>query len=410
MFLVKLALRNLTRHKRRTLVTASVIALGLFMYIFIDSMMLGMEEMSFTNIIDLESGHLQIAQQAYWEEDDELPLDSLVTYDRQLIQKIEGVSHYVAQTPVVKFSANLNNGIDELPIIAYGIDPVREKEVFTTDEYFIEGSPLQSGQYQAVLGKNLAQLMDLELGDYLTLVVKTKNDAFNTIDAEITGLLHSPNPNVNDNAVYVPLDIAQKALNIGDQVSEVIIRLDDKKYTEEGESYLSSQISESLEVKTWKHAAKSMIAMSKAQDMENQILISVILIMAAIGIINTIILAALERLEETGMMKAMGMKEWEIIFAYMVESVGIGVLGGVIGWILGAIGVILLTVYGVDMAWFGVSAGDYGIPIIGTIYGAWNFSTFIFVFFFGGIVALLASILPARWAARKDPIDAIYKR
>ncbi|MCG8643169.1 MAG: FtsX-like permease family protein, partial [Desulfobacterales bacterium] len=163
-------------------------------------------------------------------------------------------------------------------------------------------------------------------------------------------------------------------------------------------------------VKSWKESAEGVIAMTKVGDIENQIIISLILIMAAIGIINVIILSAIERLKETGMMKAMGMKESEIIFVYMMESVWIGLIGGFLGVLLGAISVAYFVNYGIDMTMFGIMDMNYGIPIVNVIYGSWNPGAFIFVFFFGGIVALFSSILPARWAARKDPIDAIYQR
>jgi len=147
------------------------------------------------------------------------------------------------------------------------------------------------------------------------------------------------------------------------------------------------------------------------QEIETQVVLAVILTLAAVGIINTVILSALERMEELGMMKALGMHEREIVYTFMGEAAGIGIIGGVMGIILGIIGLAIFNINGIDMA--AVTGGgdfDYGFPLSGTIYAGWEISSFIFVFVYGVGISMLASIFPALWAARKDPVKAIYHR
>jgi len=136
---------------------------------------------------------------------------------------------------------------------------------------------------------------------------------------------------------------------------------------------------------------------------------SVVLLIGMVGIINNIILSALERTSEIGMMKALGMKEWEIVFVFMVEAAGIGVMGGLAGCLLGFLGVNWLVNNGFYIeAWGDMT--QYGIPILDRIYGVWNYYSFGYIFFLGVIVAILSSIFPAYWAAHKDPVEAIYQR
>jgi putative ABC transport system permease protein len=99
----------------------------------------------------------------------------------------------------------------------------------------------------------------------------------------------------------------------------------------------------------------------------------------------------------------------EIVAVFMVEATGIGIIGGLTGCLLGAIGVGWLVEYGFDFSYIG-DVSTYGIPILNKLYGTWNFSAFGFLFILGIIVALFFSIAPALWAAHKDPVKAIYHR
>lgn len=412
MFLTKLAFKNLVRHRNRTLITSIIIALAIFLYIFYDSIIGGMTEISYETIIDYESGHLQVVDEIYWEEDDELPLDNLLSIDGGIQREIESIEGYLASSAELSFSAQLNNGIEELPVMGKGIVPEDFLKVFALEGQFVEGSIFTTGEYQAVLGKRLADLMDLRIGDYITLLVRDKYDTFNTIDVEIAGLIHTSNPNVNQNIIYLPLDLVQRALNVDGQVSKVIIRLENKN--------LASRQAEELELKLEKRNNYLAVypwneleafTFIGAAEIEKQAILAIILVIAAIAIINTVILAALERLEEIGMMKAMGLQNKEVVYTFVMESTGIGIIGGIIGIFMGLAGVWFLSVYGIDFnALFGMDIASFGLPILGNIYAVWNPAAFIEVFAFGVLVSFLSSILPAYWAADKDPVESIYHR
>lgn len=410
LFLTKLAFKNLVRHRNRTIFTSIIIAMAIVIYIFFDSLIGGMTELSYETIIDYESGHLQVMAEGYWEEEDELPLDNLITVDEGLLAEVKNLSGYKASLAELSFSALLSNGIDDLPVIGKGIIPEDFLAVFNLDKQFVEGDIFRQGEYKAVLGKRLAELMDLGIGDYITLLVKDRNNSFNTIDVEIAGLLHTGNPNVNQNIVYLPLELAQQALDVEGQASKIIIRLEDKgqaaRVAEELELDLKNKNSR-LAVYSWEDLEA--FSFLGAAEMEKKVILTIILVIAAIAIINTVILAALERMEEIGMMKALGLQNREIVYTFVLESTGIGIIGGIIGIILGLATVWFLSVYGLDFeALYGIDMASFGLPVLGKIYAVWNPIAFIEVFAFGVLVSLLASILPAYWAADKDPVESIY--
>ncbi|MBA7499521.1 hypothetical protein ES704_02265 [subsurface metagenome] len=413
MFSIKLGLKNLTRQKRRNALTILVIAFAFFVFLFLDSLMEGMTEMSFNNIKNYETGSIQVAHPAYWEHKDKLPLENLIYLNQDVEESIKNMDGVLGVSPELRFKANLNNGIDEVAVRGMGISIEQYNEVFTTQNHVVEGSMFAPGESKAVIGVSLAELMDLKVNDYITLLVRTKEDTFNTIDLEIAGLLHTPNPIINNGIVFVPLEIARRALNVENGISMMAVKIKKEKeinQTLDNMNQIFQEKNMNINAYSWKESAKTVIAIGTAEDAETAVMLIIILSIGMIGIINNIILSSLERTREIGMMKALGMREWEIVSVFMVEATGIGILGGLAGCLLGAAGIGWIVKYGYDLSYIGGDMSLYGIPIIDKLYGVWNFSSFVFIFFFGIIVALLSSIGPAYWAAHKDPVKAIYHR
>jgi len=412
MFSFKLGLKNLTRQKRRNIIIILVIAFAFSSYLFMDSLMNGMEEMSFDNIKNYDTGNIQVAYPEYWEDRDELLLENLIYLNQDMEESIKNTDGLLGVSPELRFKANLNNGIDEVAVRGVGISIEQYNQVFNTQNYVVEGSMFAPGESKAVIGTSLAELMDLKVNDYITLLVRTKEDTFNTIDIEIAGLVRAPNPMINNGIVFVPLDVAQQALNVGDAVSMIALKTvsgDEDTITKElTESFKNKNLD--LKAYSWKESAASVIALSVAKKGGIGAILSVVLLIGILGIINNVILSALERTEEIGMMKALGMREWEIVFVFMVEATGVGILGGLAGCLLGYAGVSALVKYGYSIAYIGGDGSTYGIPILDRIYGAWNYPAFSFLFVLGVIIAVLSSILPSYWAAKKDPVKAIYHR
>ena len=412
MFSFKLGLKNLTRQKRRNILIILVIAFAFSSYLLMDSLMNGMEEMSFDNIKNYDTGNIQVVHPEYWEDREELLLENLIYLNQDMEESINSTDGLLGVSPELRFKANLNNGIDEISVRGVGISIEKYNQVFGTKNYVVEGSMFAPGESKAVIGVRLAELMDLKVSDYITLLVRTKDDTFNTIDIEIAGLVRAPNPMINNGIVFVPLEVAQKALNVGNAVSMITLKTvsgDEDTVTKElTDSFKNKNLD--LKAYSWKESASSVIALSAAKKGGIGAILSVVLLIGMLGIINNVILSALERTSEIGMMKALGMREWEIVFVFMVEATGIGILGGLAGCLLGYAGVSALVKYGFSIAYIGGDGSEFGIPILDRIYGAWNYPAFSFLFILGVVIAVLSSILPAYWAAKKDPVKAIYHR
>ena len=412
MFLTKLAIKNLFRHKKRTIVTALVITLGIFIFLVSDSLMVGLRDISLNNHLNLQTSHLQVMNTNYWEEKDEFPLDNLINVNEELENNLKSNEEILKATPRLYFTGTVNNGQEEFPITAVGIRPETDNEVINLSDYILKGEMPKEGN-SAILGKPLADLMGFEVGDYITLLFKTKEGTFNTIDAELTGILDTPNPQINEYQIFMPLSLVQNSLQLDNKASKYLVKLDNREQALSITNNLNQEFENhegNLRAYNWEKLSQEILAMVRQGDIENLVMLFIIIVLAAVGVINTIILSALERLEEIGMMKALGLKVREIIYIFVIESACIGTIGSFFGVIFGGVGVYFLYNIGISISAMTGGETTFGIPIAERIYGGWNPEAFLFIFFFGIIVSVLASILPARWGAKKDPVKAIHHK
>ena len=411
MYYFRIAFRNLFRRKRRTFVAAGVLAFAILVFLLIDSFMLGMLEISFSNLIDFETAHVQIARSDFFAEDG-FPLDEVFSFTGEKRELLEAREEVIAFTPLLEFQADLIAGREEFPVKATAIETESFNETFRVNDYMVEGEFVEPGESGVVIGRQLADMMELEVGDFYTLHFQDDTGAFNTLQGEVRGIVSTPSPQVNRHTAFVSHEYAHAAVGVEeDKASQVMAQLNEREKAGAVASELDGDVGGGLMARSYRESSEMLESMEVWITIENYVILGLILLVGAIGIINVIVLSALERVEEIGLMKAMGLKEKEIVRVFSLEAGGIGLLGGLMGCLLGAISVGLFARYGLDLeAVYGDGVEELGLPILERLYGVWNPSAFAFMFIFVTILALVASLLPSFWAARKDPIDAIYHR
>ena len=372
----------------------------------------GMGDISYNNIIDFESAHLEIGLEGFFDaEEDTNRLRQTFPVEDSLINNIEGIDGYENHVQALDFQANISSGRDEFPLRVRAVEPDSYRQVFNTDEYITDGQFINPGDEGLIIGDRLSRLLEIGVGDYFTLLFRDTTGSFNTIDGEIQGIVSTPHPDMNLGVVLYDIDQARQWTGVEENAStRIFVRIDNRDRAAGIISDLTDRLEGGLMARSWEASAEMMIAMETVGQIENYVILGLILLIGAVGIVNVIILSALERVEEIGMMKAMGLKEKEIVKIFSYEATGIGLIGSSLGCFIAGIVNYFFTRYGVAMDAIITEDTTYGIPILGRLYGSWNLNAFIFIFIFGIIVAMIASIPPAYWAARKDPIKAIYHR
>ncbi len=417
LMLLKIAFRNIFRSGRRTIITFSTIALGLTLMMVSMSLIEGLDLQSENNIIYSRTSHLNIVAKGYFEVRDKLSVERTIKKPSEVIDKIAVLDFIRATEARTVFRAGLIVGMDELPCIGVSTDPVSSPDLFNIKETVQKGEWLKRGEYTCLIGSDLAADTDLKTGDSVTIrMVSSDNEdnfSWNAVDFEIGGIFESGNPEVDSAMVYIPKDIGNESLTMQNEATEICIRLKDGIDPEIAAGKIREHLNtEELEVYTWKDLAGTFLAINETKKMNSAVITLILLFISSIGIINTMLMAVLERTSEIGTLMAMGMKKRELLFLFMAEGGIIGLAGSLCGSIIGGALSLWLEKYGLNLNIMGetmkkLSSATY--PVKDVFYGLFSFDHMLLAIALGTIFAIIATIYPALKATTLNPVDAIRK-
>ncbi len=405
MKLVNIAWRNVFRHTRRTIITAAAISVGLSSMIFMNTMMNGADKMASRNIIDFETSHIEIFATGYYREEGVFPLDTILEKPVSVADKIKEVPGIKGLTPRVKFQASISNGVDELPVLGMGVDLENENRIFRIDESVVAGNYLER-EGDVLIGENLASDMDLEVGSYLTIITKDKNGTYNAYDLMVSGIINTGHPLFDRNMAIIPITQAQDLLALGTGVTELCIRASNENELKPLKERMSQALGSDYEVLTWKEMNAAIFEISGFKRAGQFMIALVVVIIAAVGIVNTMLMAVMERIPEIGTLKAMGFSNTGIVKMFIYEGGIIGIFGSLLGCVLGLLISLYLVHVGLDFSSVFENM-DIVYPMKFIIKGEIDYVNLLYVFLFGVFVSILVTLWPVRRATQLEAVDAL---
>ena len=388
--------------------TFLAIAIGLMFLILMDSMLTGIDQESFDRIINYETGHIKIFDRGYREDEENLPLDKSIDDPAAIIENLKNDLEVAGVTSRINFRVMLSDGVDQYPAVGIAIDPADDESVFLIRKAIDKGVFFMGNEEAMLVGEGLAEDFGVDVGDYLTVLTRTKYDTYQAMDLRIKGLLKTEDPKIDWAAVVIPLGLGQGTLDMGKGVTEIDIKLKDPAKLQEFRDRLAKEIPD-MEIATWKDLAADVIAIAQAKRGGTAVLLFSVFLVALIGISNTILLAAFERTREIGMLAAMGMRRGQIVKLFVLEGAMIGVFGSITGCLLGILVNIPFIKYGINWGIYMRDIGDIGYRITGVSRGVWNPHMIAIAFVAGIVISALTSIYPARVASRMEPTEALRK-
>lgn len=418
--LLKMAIRNVFRHKRRTFITAITMAVGLMFFVFFDSLFVGMDRMLAETLVKYTDSSITIYSLEYDKNKKAYPLNK----DIKDVEKIKRLAKNFPEVEEVAFRTQFLGEIayygKSKYIVGTVIDPEIDARTFEIKQSIREGKYFsdEENENEILIGSHLARELGIKVGETITIISRTKYETHNAIDYVVTGLINSPSSIINEAGVFISYRGAEKLLNLEGSVTSIHIRIKWNK----GEGIPSfskkvERIASDLQNKLPEYKVYSFVdifgdflLLMKQKRGTTFIIVFLMLIIAGVGIVNTILMAVYERIKEIGVLLAMGLKPREIRKLFLLEGVFLGFIGGFLGIILGIFANLWLVYSGYNLeAIFGnaVSGSELGMPVWGTIYGEWNITAFVVSFCFAFITALISSYIPARYASKLNVTDCL---
>jgi putative ABC transport system permease protein len=406
---LRIGWRNLSRSRRRTLLTASTVAVAVLLLEVSMALLRGIENQSFDNLINYQTAHAKVYAAGYFEHRSDEPLDYMIENVDALESEALSVEGVSAVTSRIQFSAQLSDGVDQVQIVGLGIDiSGSDSDVFRLEEAIVDGTYLRPAEEGMLVGSNLAEFFDAAPGDYLTILAKTRYGAYEAIDLQITGIVGTGNPLIDRSSVLIPMYLARETLDLGDAATELDVRFAARANEERTLRRLKSRFGDQpkYEVKGWREVEDDFMALVEFKRTAQGVFLSIFVIMAIVGIANTIVIATFERTREIGTLMALGFRGGGIRRLFLVEGALTGFVGGAIGTML-AVGVVAyFAATGIDMsALYGDM--DIGYPVKDILYPALSTAFFAGTWIMTGLLSAAASLWPAYRASRLEPVDAL---
>ncbi|MDD3058933.1 MAG: FtsX-like permease family protein [Sphaerochaeta sp.] len=408
-FILELAAKNLLRYKRRTLITSIAIAMGLMMYIFVDSLLMGANLESMRNLQWYETASLRIHKASYWEERMFLPVESSIEDPEAVLDLL--AQKGITATERTVFAADMilyqeDFGEDgNMTVQVTAINPETDFSVYRFKDTLLEGRFLQKGEMDGVvLGSWFAEDIGAKVGYWVTFVTRGKGGFYEAFDMQIVGIVNCPNPNVNRTLVMMDKDAADLYLAMEGAVTSIDILLPQKSDLDSVSKTLQADLASidpQLRVFTWEDLARDYLALLEAKQGGTGLILFLVFIIAAVGVSNTMLMAMFERMREIGMMRALGMKDRDILFSFLFEAGGIGLVGSLVGILLGVLANLYLVNVGFDFG-FVFRDMDIGFRVQNVMRGAWSIATIAKAFFSGIGLSMLVAIFPIRRALKLD--------
>ena len=400
--ILKIALRNIFRQKRRTILTALAMIAGFTL----SSLFIGLSDGAYGNIISMFTrnriGHIQVHREGYL---DKPSLYETIDDYPSVGETIQSTTGVEAWTPRV-YAAGLGSvGEKSTAVQVIGVDVAREMQATRFDQKMIEGSVLaETASHEAVIGKGLAKILSGTVGSEIVIFSQGADGSLANDVYKIVGIAESGGDATDRVACYLHIEDAQELFVLEGRIHEIVVIISNINQVSKVTDAIKARLNNStLDVAPWQVVAKSFYRAMKVDQQGDAIARWVIMLIVAIGVLNTVLMSVLERTREYGVLKAVGTKPTQIFWLVICEVVIIAIGSIAVGALLGVLANYLLSIYGITYP----EEITYGGMKIKTLYAEVNARCLIIPAITVMLSATIVSLFPAIKAARIMPAKAM---
>jgi ABC-type lipoprotein release transport system permease subunit len=385
MVVLKMAFRNIFRHRRRSILTGMMMAGGCALF----AVFIGIVEGSYGLLIDMftrdRTGHIQVHAPGY--------LENPSIY--KTLEDPEGV-----YTPALAFAGPKTTGVRVM-----GIDPVRETRTTRIKGKVARGGFISEANRDAVvISDGLSRVLGAGPGDEIAIIAQGVDGSVANGLFRVAGVTGPAGGSMGASDCYMHIEAAREFLSMGGRAHEIAVVLTDHRLAERAAARMRVKLKgRGLEAEPWQVVERQFYRAMQADIKGNWLTMLVLTIIIAVGVLNTVLMVILERTGEFGVLRALGTRPLQVFLLIVLETLYLAVLASAAGAAAGAFANWVLSVKGITLS----TPVEYGGVVFDTILGR---NTLQSVFLPPGIIlasALLVSIPPGIRAARIQPVRAM---
>ena len=404
----RLAWRNVWRNPRRTALTVAATVFAAFLTIVFVAMARGSHGKMIEDSVRLGSGHVMVSAAGYL---DDRSLDNSMVLDARLAARLDETPDIAAWAPRVVSFGLISENVTSQGVGLLGVEPDRERAVTTLFSRLSEGRflSLDGDAREILLGEKLAEHIGAGIGDEVLVygVAYSLETAYELFS--VVGLIGLPNSELERTLAVVDMGVLQDFLVLGERVSEIAVLASHQDRTFAVRDVLAADLSvvePPLAVHAWPEVLPDLEQILFLDDAGMYVMIAILIVVVGFGILNTVLMAVLERQRELGVMLALGLRPFSVFRMVFMESTLLAGVGLLIGVALAVPLTLWLQANPIELggelaALFELVGSD---PVI-VFDLAWSsvLKTVAVIL----AVAVLASLYPAIKASRANPVDAL---
>jgi putative ABC transport system permease protein len=404
MFYFLVGFRNIIKNFRRSLITMTSIIIGMVACLLTCGFFNWNINVLKESMIHSGIGHYQLYPAGFSKFGDDEPYQYLIPDAAPIIKDLQRITQVQLVTTRMAFSGILSSGDKSTVVVGEAGYPDNERK-FKFDSQLIQGTYLSSDKSNGcILGDGAVKKLSVKIGDTLTLMGNMKDGGINAVDLKLIGITQSGYSNLDNISVTTSLSVIQNLLNIDHNVQKIVVLL---KNTEDTPKILP-QIRKicqryNLEYKDWESLAEFYHSLKLMYDVVFYIIIFIVLAIVTFTISNTVNMNLNDRFQEIGTIRALGTKRTQVALIFIVESLLLGLIGGLIGLIISYLFIGLTELIG-------------GLPVV---IHAGQQHVWMHIFFHPSVtaiiicivlfslVAIIASLIPSQRASKISIIEAL---
>lgn len=406
---LRLAWRNLWRHRTRTLIMTSAVALVYALMLVGIGMGDDGHERMLEEAIKAAGGDVLVHREGYW---DTRASDAVIEEATPVLELVREVPGVDAAIPRIIVNGLVSTSAGARAVMLQGIDPAAERELQNIGEDLVQGSFLAGeSDDPLVLGARIVEKLQIEIGDRVVLTASEPDGELTRALFHLSGVIETGTRELDELLAYTTIEAAREAVSMEGMLTQIGVLTEERDgelLAENIEAALGTN-GDDLEVLSWQEAVPEMVGFIELDDAFGYIYLVIIFVVVMFSITNTFLMAVMERVREFGLLAALGLRGGRIGHLLLFETLLLTALAIGIGFALGFGGHLAVDHWGIPLSAWGLEEIEIsGVDVADLVMRStvnpikWVVAT---VFVAGATMA--SALYPAWKATRLAPAEAM---